>query len=56
MIYFDKDNFFSKMNVVCHPSFYLLQKRSTVVTTNTTPRELYSAPTYEDNTDSFEDG
>lgn len=48
--------FFSKMNVVCHPSFYLLQKRSTVVTTNTTPRELYSASAYEDNTDSFEDG
>lgn len=48
--------FISKINVVCHPSIYLLQKRSTVVTTNTTPRELYSAPAYENKTDSFEDG
>lgn len=55
MIYFDKD-FFSTMNVVCHPSFYLLQKRSTVVTTNTTPRELYNVSAYDDKTDSFEDG
>lgn len=30
-------------------------KRSTVVTTNAIPRELYSAPVYEDKTDSFED-
>lgn len=55
-LFWQRSFFFSKMNVVCHPSFYLLQKRSTVVTTNTTPRELYSAPAYEDNTDSFEDG
>ncbi|XP_065932553.1 uncharacterized protein [Magallana gigas] len=30
-------------------------KRSTVVTTNTTPRELYNVSAYEDKTDSFED-
>lgn len=27
-----------------------------MVTTNAIPRELYSAPVYEDKTDSFEDG
>lgn len=56
MIYFNKDIFFSKINVVFHPSFYILQKRSSMATTNTTPRELYIEPAYEDKTDSFEDG
>lgn len=56
MIYFDKDNIFLKMNVVCYFFFYLLQKRLIVVIINIIFREFYSVFVYEDNIDSFEDG